>query len=357
MGILETATNWIRFVAGATQAQLPSHGSDLSVDQCDRIPFIRKGYRHANTVSESILSCFTLSNEAANIWSHGVSSLVYIGLLCESLREACGGESGQHVHLIREQYVPLLLQMFGVWVCVTCSCLAHIFGCVSRWHCRAMFILDYFGINFSTTASALALYAYTRPMDPGTGNFATFSMRAFFSIALASHLSVFTMQCCMNFVFRPAEHIKVIVVAAFTASFSVNALPLLSRYLSGETQPSDLYHCLHLACSALGGLCLATHLPERLAPDCFYVLHSHSLMHIGTVVGAYYQGLALQLDMPRWRELPSRPSLANMACVMAVYTVSAGLLGYWIAYGKLKTVDRGDQDRTTFKTASAKKIR
>ncbi|XP_065189431.1 membrane progestin receptor gamma-A-like [Sycon ciliatum] len=309
-------------------AKLPSHGPASSVDEFFLCPGIVKGYRHVSNKWDCVLSSLTLSNELVNIWSHGIAAVYYMYVVYTLLTHAWMLDA-------LEQHFPLIAQQFGVFVAMLGSTLAHMFHSESRWHHVAWFMVDYLGIGFYCLTSAIAHYAYSRPLDENSGPISLFSTNAYLTIALLGHTCVLVSQCYLRCRLLQQTSRLYILVTGYAVAYIINFLPFLSRYYSAQEHlSSDPFHWGQFQWSLASALVMTTQVPERFAPETFYSLNGHSMMHMLLLVSFYHQSTALRMDVERWSSFPSghQPCVPGVCLVLFLYSLVGILLTYYFAY-------------------------
>eukprot|EP00117_Sycon_ciliatum_P032774 scpid74694/ scgid25348/ Membrane progestin receptor gamma-A; Progestin and adipoQ receptor family member V-A len=323
---------------------LPSHGPASSVDEFLVAPHIVKGYRHVSNKWDCVLSSLTLSNEFVNIWSHGIPAVYYIYLITTLLYDVWQLDSA-------EEYVPLIVQQCGCLGVLLVSTIAHTLHSESRWHHLAWFTVDYLSISFYCLTSAIAHYAYSRPLDETSGPISLFSTNTYLTIALVGHTSVFTSQCYLRCRLLQQTSRLYVLVTGYAVAYIINFLPFLSRYYSAQESlaSSDPFHWGQFYWGLASALVMSCNIPEKFAPETFYSLNGHSLMHMGMLMSLDQQSKALRMDLGRWARYPdhSQPTVTAICTTVFLYLLIGSTITYYFAYhGRKDTVSTGSRKET-----------
>ena len=294
------------------------------------LPFNPRGYRRVKTAADCLLSCFSINNESLNIWSHFLGAL-FFGYCC--LRLLYDTWSWDSAFLIKDAYVPLMLADFGCFAVCAGSTFAHTFHSLSPWCHQAFFIVDYFAIGVYSICSAIAHYTYSRPSNPDVGIFSVLDTNMYIFVALCCHLWIFLMQTLLRLLFHRSWFRVHLLLSCYVAGYMVNFVSFLTRYyISQEYLPSDANHINQFFFSSFSGFLIAFHIPERLSPHRFFMLHSHSLMHILMMASMQVERASLAADVSRWDSFPagSQPSSFTSVFTVAFFCVTAGGSGFLI---------------------------
>ncbi|XP_065188693.1 membrane progestin receptor gamma-like [Sycon ciliatum] len=339
LGLLSGLAHWANWV------KLPEHGDASTVDPYFHVPFITLGYRHVSCVSECILSSLTLSNEVVNIWSHAFLALYAMSniyrFLCEITTSTDYSDStgsirhGDNVVQVvggLQAYLPLLVHQVGSMTSAAASAIAHLLHSQSEWHHQMWFLVDYAAIGFYNLGLAIAQYSLSRPLSSGTLANVIWSADTYIVMAMCCHLGVFVLQCSMQFLFHSSPFRPILLVSSYGAASILNFLPFLNRVVAGESYASDALHWAEIISISVGAVIMAAQLPERMWPDHFYHLNSHSIMHITAAISYYCQTQAFHMDLARWEMFPEslRPRTDLLVGVLLIYLLSSSSILYYV---------------------------
>jgi adiponectin receptor len=231
-------------------------------------PFILTGYRPAYPRPlRHLWSSFELHTETANIWSHAAAALFFTAVVCadESITSALRACMCAHAFV------------YAV------STTAHTFGAVSERVSYVLFALDKSAISIMFMASGMCAASIE------------FGSRPALFVLVVSVMLV-TCCACVSQLIQP-KGTKWLNASTLGMQMLLAASPVAHLVLTGRS-PGLAEHVMHMAARAIfpsfvGGLLYALRVPERLAPGWFDLLHSHSLMHVGTAAGSYFTYIGL----------------------------------------------------------------
>ena len=281
-----------------------------------REPFILSAYRQCNSSPlYCIKSLFQTTDEAMNIWSHGLALVVFI------LRFVA--VFAKHDPWQDSRIYPLLCFAFGICSMLVMSVGAHLFNCMSIKARHICFFFDYSAISVYTFTAGQVIYFYSRPAN---ANWVIFNTPSVFlgisaTISLAS-----TLACCFSLTKRNRFD-AVVKAGTYTSSWLFNTSPYLIMLLTCETAT-----CLFYAGATLA---YVTGIPERLIIGVFDVLgHSHQFLHILGSIGLADGFSAVELDMVQRRDVLKQlpgPTFLNTILLTGVVVLCNIAVVLWCA--------------------------
>ncbi|CAF0840693.1 unnamed protein product [Adineta ricciae] len=107
-------------------------------------PFIHTGYRYGLGIKDCLISLLHFNNETINIWSHLIGAVIFLYFLFRDIY------MGTALPLLRStsDYYFVLFYTVSVIICMICSVLFHLFGCISSRAFAEFLKLDLCGIGF-----------------------------------------------------------------------------------------------------------------------------------------------------------------------------------------------------------------
>ncbi|XP_033097205.1 membrane progestin receptor gamma-like isoform X2 [Anneissia japonica] len=292
----------------------------FSADQLPSVfhePFILNGYRASETsVVECIKSTLQCTNETVNFWTHFVPFLYTVWRIVH-LR--------YYLDFVNDPFTwPLLGLLICISLCLSASCFAHLFNCLSERACHICYFFDYSSLGIYSLASCIAYRYYVFPHCLMNTEY----FNIYIPIGALNAILWCTFGACwsrfMNMgLFRHLFRLSVLIVPYVFCS-----LPLLYRVFvcpDKECEAASVtVHRQHFVAAFCSAFIFATHLPERLAPGKFDVfLHSHQLFHVITATGTILQVNSVIIDMNDRR---------------AFLESEIGLPTYWYSLGLITVV-------------------
>ncbi|RMY31969.1 hypothetical protein D0866_06930 [Hortaea werneckii] len=247
-------------------------------------PHITRGYRFSETKLDCIKSCFWISNEFVNIWSHAIGLLIVLSLAFYFYPSTPAFSSATKLDIFIAGCF-----FFAACKCLVCSTMWHAMSSISNQTLMERFAcVDYTGISLLVAASIMTTeYTafYCEPWSRYTYLSTTFVLGAAGTV-LPWHPTF--NRADMNW-----ARVGFYVSLAATGFFPVLQLTLErgwaeTAYFYAPITKSILVY--------LGGALLyAGKIPERWCPGWFdYVGGSHNIWHLAVLGGILFHYTAMQ---------------------------------------------------------------
>ncbi|XP_061453293.1 membrane progestin receptor alpha [Rhineura floridana] len=283
---------------------LPPPSCTVGVTDVPRLfrkPYIHAGYRPLNrTWKFYFLSLFQRHNEAINVWTHLVATVVLVARFWR-LSWAVDFLGDPHAQ-------PLFVIAISSVVYATFSTLAHLLQAKSEfWH-YTFFFLDYVGVATYQYSSALVHYYYAIEPEwharivgfyiPGAVLLAWLSCAgSCYAKYRCPHLSSLMGRLCQE---MPSA-----------VAYALDISPVLHRiYVASSSGLADvaiLYHKCHVLFFLIGAFFFAYPYPEKWFPGkCHFVGQGHQIFHIFLMLCTLAQVEAVLLDYEMRRPIYSR---------------------------------------------------
>jgi adiponectin receptor len=253
-------------------------------------PFIVSGYRATGQLSakQCIWSLFQWHNETANVWSHVLTTFVYIFWM---LYLQVGT-----VNFIDDVFaLPLLAMTLGYIMCSALSSLAHLFNCMSQDIRDVCFYADYAGVTMAGLSSLIGNLYYSRLEDVLHSDWPLPHVMNIQVVicAVACYISCATRQGVWS---KKKELCRVM---SFAMPYLISNIPVVLRMWYAKQWNDVLYgHLIRIILTVVGSTMYAVHVPERLIPSLFdYIGHSHCMMHILLSIGSFVHIYSCITDM------------------------------------------------------------
>ena len=247
-------------------------------------PHILSGYRFSETKLDCVRSCFTLSNETVNIWSHAIGLIIVLAIAFFAYPATPAFASATKFDIF----------IAGLFFAAACKCLI----CSTVWHTMSSIsnqtllerfaCVDYTGISLLVAAS-IGTTEYTAfYCEPGSRYMyltATFLLGAAGTV-LPWHPT-----------FNRAD-MSWLRVAFYVSLAATGFVPVFQlTYQRGWDEVAYFYAPITKSISVylIGALLYAGKVPERFMPGWFdYVGGSHNIWHFAVLGGILFHYLAMQ---------------------------------------------------------------
>lgn len=246
-------------------------------------PYIVSGYRFSSGPLDCLRSIFNWHNETANIWTHLLAAILFIGLGLFHLPQTSSWQNGTWL-----DRVPMVLFILAALKCLICSVTWHSFSSISHLVTKQrMACVDYTGITVCICASILTTeYSVLKchPIAQAFYMFITFVCGGL-GIVLNWH------PMFDNTGSRPLRALFFSCFAVFGGLCGIHAC--FYRGIAG-TLVYYIPVVKSLLCYGVGVLFYATLFPERFFKHTFdYCGMSHNIWHTFVVAGIYYHYKAM----------------------------------------------------------------
>jgi len=247
-------------------------------------PHILSGYRFSETKTDCLRSCFTMSNEFVNIWSHAIGLVIVIALAFYVYPQTAAFASASLPDIIIAGCF-----FFAACKCLVCSCMWHTMSSISNQSLMERFAcVDYTGISFLVAASIMTTeYTafYCEPVSRAVYLTTTFVLGVAGTI-LPWHPT-----------FNRAD-MSWLRVGFFVGLAATGFLPIIQLTLQ-RGWPATAYFYAPILKSVsvyfLGAILYASKVPERFLPGWFdYAGCSHNIWHFAVLGGIFFHYSAMQ---------------------------------------------------------------
>jgi len=247
-------------------------------------PHIQRGYRFCETKLECVRSCFTLSNETVNIWSH-LLGLITVLTIAFYLYPSTPNFS---------KYTNTDILIAGVFFFAACKCLI----CSTMWHTMSSIssqtlmerfaCVDYTGISLLVAASIMTTEYTAFYCEP-------VSRYTYMLLSLAFGVAGTVLPWHPTFNRADMAWFR---VAFFVSLAATGALPVIQLVWMRGPEWAIYFYAPILKSVAFYffGACLyAAKIPERWFPGCFdYIGGSHNIWHIAVLGGILFHYEAMK---------------------------------------------------------------
>ncbi|XP_045469169.1 adiponectin receptor protein isoform X7 [Harmonia axyridis] len=227
-------------------------------------------------------SIFRIHTETANIWTHLLGCVAFIGLATYFLQSP-------PIQVEFQEKLVFCFFFCGAILCLGLSTLFHTVSCHSKNILNVFSKLDYCGISLLIMGSIVPWLYYSF--------YCHFRPKLVYTIVTCA-MGVATMVVSLWDEFSKSErrHIRAGLFLLFGLSGVVPAIHfgMLEGWFTNIFQKSIASMILMGLCYIAGTMLYALRVPERFYPGKFDIwLHSHQIFHVFVLGGAYfhYQGL------------------------------------------------------------------
>ncbi|KAF2764472.1 HlyIII-domain-containing protein [Teratosphaeria nubilosa] len=247
-------------------------------------PHILSGYRFSETKIDCIRSCFWISNEAFNIWSHAIGLIIVLALAFYVYPATPAFTSATNFDIFIAGCF-----FFAACKCLVCSTMWHTMSSISNQTLMERFAcVDYTGISLLVAASIMTTeYTafYCEPWSRWTYLTTTF--------VLGAAGTILPWHPTFNRADMSWARVGFYVSLAATGFFPVLQL----TYERGWNETAYFYAPITKSVSVYlaGAILYAGKVPERFLPGWFdYVGASHNIWHIAVLGGILFHYSAMQ---------------------------------------------------------------
>ena len=247
-------------------------------------PHIRSGYRFSETKIECLQSCFRLSNETVNIWSHAIGLGIVFALAFYFYPATPAFSQATNFDI----FVTGCF-FFAAAKCLTCSVMWHAMSSISNQTLMERFAcVDYTGISLLVAASIMT--------TEWTAFYCEARSRWLYIAATMSFGTLGTILPWYPTFNRP--DMAWARVGFYVSLAATGFLPVLQlTWQRGWPQTAYFYAPVSqsIAVYLVGAIIYAAKLPERWGPGWFdYVGGSHNIWHFAVLGGIFYHYVAMQ---------------------------------------------------------------
>ncbi|GAB7366895.1 hypothetical protein MBLNU230_g1256t1 [Neophaeotheca triangularis] len=247
-------------------------------------PHIVKGYRFSETKAECIRSCFTLSNELVNIWSHAIGLVIVLAIAFYFYPLTPAFTSASNTDILIAGVF-----FFAAAKCLVCSTVWHTMNSICHQTLMERFAcVDYTGISLLVAASIMTT-EYTAFYCEPTSRWLYLSM----TLALGTAGTILPWHPTFNRADMAWARVGFYVSLAATGFLPVAQLTMER----GLAEVIYFYAPItkSVAVYLVGALLYAAKIPERFCPGGFdYVGGSHNIWHLAVLGGILFHYSAMQ---------------------------------------------------------------
>lgn len=247
-------------------------------------PHILNGYRFSETKLDCIRSCFTISNEFVNIWSHALGLVIVLALAFYVYPSTPAFTSATRFDIFIAGCF-----FFAACKCLVCSTMWHTMSSISNQNLMERFAcVDYTGISLLVAASIMTT-EYTAFYCEPTSRWIYLSTTA----VLGTAGTILPWHPTFNRADMAWARVGFYVTLATTGFFPIAQLTYERGW--GETA----YFYAPILKSVLvyltGAIMYAAKIPERFLPGWFdYAGGSHNIWHFAVLGGILFHYMAMQ---------------------------------------------------------------
>ena len=247
-------------------------------------PHIISGYRFSETKLECIRSCFTLSNETVNIWSHAIGLVIVLAIAFYVYPSTDAFNQATKFDIFITGCF-----FFAACKCLVCSTMWHAMCSISNQSLMERFAcVDYTGISLLVAASIMTT-EYTAFYCEPTSRWIYLSMTG----ALGALGTILPWHPTFNRADMAWARVGFYVTLAATGF-----VPILQLTFERGWEETAYFYA-PIAQSILvylsGAILYAAKCPERWRPGFFdYVGGSHNIWHLAVLGGILYHYVAMQ---------------------------------------------------------------
>ncbi|EME80156.1 uncharacterized protein MYCFIDRAFT_49819 [Pseudocercospora fijiensis CIRAD86] len=247
-------------------------------------PYILSGYRFSETKVHCITSCFRLSNEFVNIWSHAIGLIIVLALAFYVYPSTPAFTSATKFDIFIAGCF-----FFAACKCLVCSCMWHAMSSISNQTLMERFAcVDYTGISLLVAASIMTT-EYTAFYCEPISRWIYMSL----TFVLGIGGTIVPWHPFFNRADMSWARVAFYVSLATTGFFPIAQL----TYERGWHETAYFYAPIAKSILVyLGGAILyAAKIPERFLPGWFdYAGGSHNIWHIAVLGGILFHYSAMQ---------------------------------------------------------------
>lgn len=250
-----------------------------------RYPFISRGYRLNYTAKHCTLSLCAMHNETCNVWTHVLGFFFFL----------CLGVYRWNTVLYQASplnQVAFVGSYIGLCVCMLCSAVFHLYGCMSEEWQAKLYQLDMTGICVAVAGQYAPGYTIGFTCYPELLPFyfaATYTM-VILCIIFQNHPACLAPRW---FAIRLSTTISSIIFA-LVPTFHISLI-------TTEEQRNIFVPAIlkTMATFAAGFLVWMSKFPERYFPNTFMAFSSHCIWHMFVVLAPWIwdSNLAIMIDM------------------------------------------------------------
>ncbi|EME39265.1 hypothetical protein DOTSEDRAFT_75103 [Dothistroma septosporum NZE10] len=247
-------------------------------------PHILSGYRFSETKLDCVRSCFTMSNEFFNIWSHAIGLVIVLAIAFYFYPNTPAFTSATYFDIVIAGCF-----FFAACKCLVCSCMWHAMSSISDQNLMERFAcVDYTGISLLVAASIMTTeYTafYCEPWSRWTWISMTFAL-GIAGVILPWHPT-------FNRADMAWARVGFYVTLATTGFLPVFQL----TYERGLGETFYFYAPIvkSIAVYLGGAVMYAAKIPERFLPGWFdYAGGSHNIWHLAVLGGILFHYSAMQ---------------------------------------------------------------
>ncbi|KAG9276421.1 membrane progestin receptor alpha-B [Astyanax mexicanus] len=270
------------------------------------------------------LTLFQRHNEAVNVWTHLLASLIILVKF---------QEVSETVDFLRDPHAqPLFIVLLAAFTYLACSALAHLLSAKSELSHYTFYFLDYVGVAVYQYGSALAHFYYVVEEAWHA------RVRGYFLPASAFLAWLSCTGCCYGKYASP--HLpkfahKLFQVVPSGLAYCLDISPVLHRIYScyssdqGCTDPAVTYHCYQILFFLASAYFFTYPHPECWFPGrCDFIGQGHQIFHVFLVLCTLVQIEAVRLDYSERRPLYERlhGDLAHDAVALFIFTACCSAL-------------------------------
>lgn len=247
-------------------------------------PHILKGYRFSENKLDCIRSCFRVSNELFNIWSHAIGLVIVLAIAFYVYPATPAFTSATNFDIFIAGCF-----FFAACKCLVCSCVWHAMCSISNQTLMERFAcVDYTGISLLVAASIITT-EYTAFYCEPTSRWVYLGT----TLALGVAGTILPWHPTFNRSDMAWARVGFYVTLAMTGFVPIFQLTLQrgwdeTAYFYAPITKSILVYFL-------GALMYAAKIPERFLPGAFdYVGCSHNIWHLAVLGGILFHYSAMQ---------------------------------------------------------------
>jgi adiponectin receptor len=247
-------------------------------------PHIKNGYRFSETKLDCVRSCFTISNETFNIWSHALGLVIVLALAFYVYPKTPAFTSATRFDIFIAGCF-----FFAACKCLVCSTMWHTMSSISNQSLMERFAcVDYTGISLLVAAS-IGTTQYTAFYCEPTSRLIYLSLTFIFGIAGI----ILPWHPTFNRADMSWARVGFYVTLAATGFVPLGQL----TYERGFAATMYFYAPIvkSIAVYLSGAILYAAKIPERFLPGWFdYAGGSHNLWHLAVLGGIIFHYYAMQ---------------------------------------------------------------
>jgi len=268
-------------------AHAKKHGSityDMLPEPWRVNPHILKGYRFSETKLDCVRSCFQMSNEFVNIWSHAVGLFIVLGLAFYVYPNTPAFTSATKFDIFIAGCF-----FFAACKCLVCSTMWHAMSSISNQTLMERFAcVDYTGISLLVAASIMTTEYTAFYCEP---------VSRWIYLSLTLVLGIGGTIVPWHPFFNRAD--KAWARVAFFVSLALTGFIPIAQLTYERGWHATAYFYAPILKSVLvyfvGALLYAGKLPERFFPGWFdYAGCSHNIWHFAVLGGILFHYTAMQ---------------------------------------------------------------